>query len=218
MRSRPGRKVRLRNTPEQLRATGVLLDEAVADGPIDLAVLFGNGRPVEIEIGSGKGAFLIKRAADRPEINILGIEWLGGYAAYAADRAFRAGLNNVRLLCADAEQVISKCLAEGSVSRIHIYFPDPWPKRKHLNRRLIKPNFITRLRGILRLGGTVRIVTDHADYFRQIRRVLASTNGLTSVRSVDAGQSESWFVGTNFEKKYAIEGRRFYALSAIRYE
>jgi len=89
MRSRPGRKLRLKSSPEELRAASILLDDAVADGPINLAVIFGNSRPVEIEIGSGKGAFLLHRASSRPEINLLGIEWLAGYAAFAADRAYR---------------------------------------------------------------------------------------------------------------------------------
>ena len=187
------------------------MDDAVADGTIDLAGIFGNPRPVEIEIGSGKGAFLLRRASDRPEINLLGIEWLTGYAAYAADRAHRAGLKNVRLLCADAEQVFAKCLADGSVQRVHIYFPDPWPKRKHLRRRLIKPEFIRHLRRVLRPGGTVHLVTDHAEYFQQIRRVLGAGGGLVLLKP-----SETETVGSNFEKKYAACGKRFYSFAAIR--
>ena len=211
MRSRPGRKIRLKSSPEELRAAGVLLADAVADGAMDLAAIFGNSRPVEIEIGSGKGAFLLRRATDRPEINLLGIEWLAGYAAYAADRAYRAGLTNVRLLCADAEGVFAKSLADKSVQRVHIYFPDPWPKRRHLRRRLIKQGFVRHLCRVLRPGGTVRLVTDHAEYFRQIRRVLNGASGLVLLRP---GETEA--VGSNFEKKYAARGKRFYSLAAIR--
>ncbi len=201
----------MKSSPEELRAAGVLLADAVADGPIDLAAIFGNPRPVEIEIGSGKGAFLLRRAAERPEINLLGIEWLAGYAAYAADRACRAGLTNVRLLCADAEQVFAKCLADESVQRVHIYFPDPWPKRRHLGRRLIKPEFVRRLRRVLRAGGTAYIVTDHAEYFRRIYRVMESAGGLAILKP---GGMEA--VGSNFEKKYAARGKCFYSLTAIR--
>ena len=187
--------------------------DAVADGPMDLAAIFGNTLPVEIEIGSGKGAFLLRRAADRPEINLLGIEWLAGYAAYAADRAHRAGFKNVRLLCADAEPVFAKCLADESVQRVHIYFPDPWPKRKHLRRRLIKPEFVSNLRRVLRAGGTAHIITDHAAYFQQIHRVLIAANGLVLLKS---GEAKS--VDSNFEKKYIAEGRNFHTLTAIRYK
>ena len=210
MRSRPGRKLHTRASPEELRAVGILLGESADDGPIDLPGVFGNSLPVEVEIGSGKGAFLLRRAADRPEINLLGIEWLSGYAAYAADRACRAGLKNVRLLCADAEQVFAECLADNSVRRVHIYFPDPWPKRKHLRRRLIKPEFVRHLRRVLCPGGTAHVITDHAEYFQQIRRVLAAASGLSFV---EPGGPEA--VGSNFEKKYAACGKRFYSLAAM---
>jgi tRNA (guanine-N7-)-methyltransferase len=178
---------------------------------MDLAGIFGNARPVEIEIGSGKGDFLLQRAADRPEINLLGIEWLAGYAAYAADRASRAGLKNVRLLCADAGEVFAESLACESVQRVHIYFPDPWPKRKHHRRRIIQPGFVQNLRRVLRKGGTVRIVTDHAEYFQHIRLVLGSADGLANLENAGAEA-----VGSNFEKKYVADGRRFYAVAALR--
>ncbi len=205
--------MRVKSSPEALRATGVLLDEAVAEKAMDLTAIFGNSRPVEIEIGSGKGAFLLRRASARPEVNLLGVEWLAGYAALAADRALRASLKNVRLLYADAEQVFARCLANGSVQRVHIYFPDPWPKRKHLRRRLIKPEFVQNLRRVLRIGGTVHITTDHAEYFRQIRRVLEVVGGLAITRPCGAEP-----VGSNFERKYAAEGRNFYSLTAFRHK
>ncbi len=142
----------------------------------------------------------------------MGIEWLAGYAAYAADRAGRAGLKNVRLLCADAGEVFAKSLADGSVQRVHVYFPDPWPKRKHHRRRLIQSDFLRSLRRVLRKGGVVRIVTDHAEYFRHIRCVLEAADGLANVES--AGIEA---VGSNFEKKYADDGRHFYAVTVFRY-
>ncbi len=211
MRSRPGRKIRLKSSPEELRASGILLDNSIAEGDIDLAGIFGNSRPVEIEIGSGKGNFLLRHAKDRPEINLLGIEWLTGYAAYAADRAGRAGLVNVRLLCADAGEVFAKSLACESVQRVHIYFPDPWPKRKHHRRRLIQPVFVRNLRRTLRKGGTVHIVTDHAEYFQHIRHILGSADGFANLETAEAEA-----VGSNFEKKYVADGRRFYAVTAFR--
>lgn len=201
----------MKSSPEELRASGVLLDNSIADAPIDLADIFGNALPVEIEIGSGKGNFLLRYAKDRPEINLLGIEWLTGYAAYAADRAGRAGLANIRLLCADAGEVFANSLACESVQRVHIYFPDPWPKRKHNRRRLIQPGFVRNLRRVLRKGGTVRIVTDHAGYFQHIRSVLESADGLANLET--AGVEA---VGSNFEKKYVADGRRFHAVTAFR--
>ena len=143
MRSR-ARKVRLKSSPDELLAAGVLLDESVADGPLDLAQVFLNHQPVEVEIGPGKGGFLLSRAGARPELNLLGIEWVRSHAWYVADRARRAGLRNVRVLCADAVEVFSNCLAASSICRVHVYFPDPWPKRRQVARRLIQSTCIAR--------------------------------------------------------------------------
>ena len=218
--------MRIKSSIEALREAGVLLDPAIAEGHIELPAIFGNSRPVEIEIGSGKGTFLLQRAADRPEINLLGIEWLAGYAALAADRAVRADLKNIRLLCADAEKVFAESLSDnsvkkgpaeslsnGSVQRVHIYFPDPWPKRRHAERRLIKSGFLQNLRRVLRQGGTLHLVTDHETYFRHMQRVVGNAEGFTVIASPEAFQ-----VGSNFEKKYITEGREFHAITAIRYK
>jgi len=185
---------------------------------LDLARLFGNRRPVEVEVGSGKGAFLLARASLRPEVNLLGIEWLEGYAAYAADRAYRASLENVRVLCADAAEVFRSALPAGCVSRVHIYFPDPWPKRRHRRRRLVQVPFLSDVRRVLRPGGWVGIVTDHEEYFEHIRRVLHRCAGLTVVRfGPGPGGSAEWLVGSNFERKYRTAGKRLYAVAALRY-
>ena len=213
MRSRPG-KVHLKSTPEQLRLHGLLLDEAPACGHLDLAEIFGNSRPVEVEVGPGKGTFLLRRAAQRPEINLLALEWLGSYAAYAADRALRAGLKNVRVLCADAAAVFTSALPDSSVQRVYIYFPDPWPKRKHHRRRLITVPFLTQVRRVLRLGGWLGIVTDHTGYFRQIRMAVGAVDGLTPVE-FHQGPGEG-LIGSNFERKYAAAGRTLLATAAIR--
>ena len=215
MRSRAG-KVRLKSSREELLAAGILLDESAAAGRMDLAEVFGNRHPVEVEIGPGKGGFLLRRAAARPEINLLGIEWVPSHAWYAADRARRAALQNVRLVCADAETVFSTCLTERSVWRVHIYFPDPWPKLRHRRRRLIKPSFVAALHRVLQLGGWLGIVTDHVGYFRQIRWVFCQQRGLAEVPFPAAAGRDILMVGTNFERKYRARGRPLYTIAAIR--
>ena len=216
MRSRAG-KVRLKSTPAELRAAGLLLDEALATTPIDLAGLFGNDRPVEAEIGPGKGTFVLRRAARRAEINFLGIEWVRSYACYVADRARRAGVSNVRVLCADAETVFRSALPDRCLWRVHIYFPDPWPKRRHLRRRLVKPPFVHDLRRVLKPGGWVGIITDSRDYFWQIRRGFSGQPGLAEVPFRAAPLGGAAAVGTNFEVKYTARGRTLYTTAAIRY-
>ena len=214
MRSRGG-KVHIKATAEQLRLANVLLDESLAHRPLDLPAAFGNFRPVEVEIGPGKGAFLLQRAGERPDLNFLGIEWLRSYALYAADRARRRKLTNIRLLCADAAAVIHDGLADATIQRVHIYFPDPWPKRKHHRRRLIKAPFLTDVRRVLRLGGWLGVATDHAGYFRHIRMALAAAPGLAAVPL--GRQAGAWLSESNFERKYTAAGRALFTVAAIRY-
>jgi len=196
---------------------GVLLDAAITAGPVDLAAVFGNARPVELEIGTGKGTFLLARAAARPEVNLLGIERAGAYCRYAADRARRAKLTNVRMLEADAVRFIRGCLAAQAVWRVHVYFPDPWPKRRHHRRRSITTAFLAEVRRVLKPGGQLIIVTDHAGYFQHIRRAIANTSGFLPVRSPAMSDRDGELVGTNFERKYIARGRAFYAVALMRY-
>jgi tRNA (guanine-N7-)-methyltransferase len=195
----------------------VLLEESVAAGAVDLAALFGNARPVEVEIGTGKGTFLLARAAARQEVNFLGIEWARAYCLYAADRIRRAELANVRMLRADAGAFFRDCLADGSVGRVHVYFPDPWPKRRHHSRRLIQPPFLAQARRVLKIGGQLIVVTDHLDYFRHIQGTLLAAEGFARVSLPPMSDRDGEIVGTNFERKYIAQGRPFYSVALMRY-
>ncbi|MCE5324963.1 MAG: tRNA (guanosine(46)-N7)-methyltransferase TrmB [Planctomycetaceae bacterium] len=195
---------------------GVLLEESAAKGPLDLAGLFGNTRPVEVEIGCGKGTFLLARAKARPEVNFVGLEYARAYALYCADRFRRAGLENVRMLAADAGAFFKLALGEACVQRVHIYFPDPWPKRKHHRRRLIQPAFIEQVRRVLTAGGLLQIVTDHREYFEQIRRVLAGASGFATIDFPSMTDAAGEITGTNFERKYIAQGRPFYSIARMK--
>ena len=198
-------------------AGGLLLDESAAFAPVELAAIFGNGRPVEVEIGTGKGTFLLARAAARPELNFLGLEWARAYCHYAADRFRRAGLANVRMLRADAAHFFRACLPDASIWRVHVYFPDPWPKRRHHRRRLIQPRFLNDVRRTLRPGGQLVVVTDHQEYFAHIRRVLQATAGFARIGFPRMTGDPAELVGTNFERKYIARGRPFYWAARMRY-
>ena len=196
---------------------GVLLDESIATGRVDLREVFANARPVELEIGSGKGTFLLARAAARPELNFLGIEWAGAYCRYAADRIRRAGLPNVRMLRTDAAAFVKTCLSDASIWRLHVYFPDPWPKRRHRRRRLIQVPFLHEARRILAPGGQLIVVTDHQGYFLHIRRAFAAVPGLARIPFPQMTDATGELVGTNFERKYIARGRSFYSIARMRY-
>jgi len=202
---------------ERWETEGILLGGGAAPGPLDLPRLFGNARPVEVEIGTGKGTLLLARAAARPEINFLGIEYARAYCEYAADRCRRAGLTNIRMLAADAMHVLRICLGDASLWRIHAYFPDPWPKRKHRRRRLIQPPFVCEVLRTLRPGGQLLVVTDSIDYFKQIRTVLSDVPGLARIAFPVMADARGELVGTNFERKYIAQGRPFYASARLRY-
>jgi tRNA (guanine-N7-)-methyltransferase len=181
-------------------------------------VLFANTRPVEVEVGTGKGAFLLARAAARPDLNFIGIEWARSYCLYAADRVRRAGLTNVRMVRADAAKFFARCLPPRSLLRVHIFFPDPWPKRRHHRRRLIQRDFLADVHRALRLGGQLLIVTDHLDYFDHVRRALHTVPGFAVVPFPQMADRSGEVVGTNFERKYITQGRAFYRLARLAYE
>lgn len=202
---------------EEFDTAGVFIEHPVTAGVLDLPALFGNTRPVELEIGSGKGTFLAARAAARPEINFLGIEYARGYCLYTADRLKRAGLENVRMLCVDAGPWVKRCLADASIWRLHVYFPDPWPKQRHHRRRLIQGAFVKQAVRILQPGGQFIVVTDHRDYFEQVRRLLTDVPGLATIPFPKMSDLEGELVGTNFERKYIAQGRPFHWIARMRY-
>ena len=109
--------------------------------PIDWPTFFGNANPVEIEVGTGKGLFLLNAATARPGANFLGIEVVRKYQLYAATRYAIRNLPNVKTACADAAVVLRDYVAPGSVAAVHVYFPDPWWKKRHRKRRVFNPVF-----------------------------------------------------------------------------
>ena len=185
---------------------------------VNFAQLFGNSRPVELEIGCGKGTFILSRAAARSDLNFLGIEWARSYCEYAADRVRRAGLANVRMACVDATVFVHNHLADESIWRLHVYFPDPWPKRRHFRRRSMTLAFVKELRRILKPGGQLLVVTDHLNYFHQIRRVVLGTSGLASVSFPKVSSVAGELTGTNFERKYIAEGRPVFSLAVLKHQ
>lgn len=187
------------------------------DGMIDFQALFGREAEVEMEIGSGKGTFLLEEAKKFPEKNFLGIEWANKFYKYAVDRFGRWGLTNVRIIRTDAATFIPEHIPDASISMFHLYFPDPWPKNRHNKRRFFCNENLTELLRILVPAGVINIATDHADYFEQMIVVAdnAIANGLVEKVPFTraAGARDDELVGTNYERKYIIEGRDTYTLA-----
>jgi tRNA (guanine-N7-)-methyltransferase len=171
--------------------------------------------PFELEIGSGKGTFLVQQATQLPDVNYLGIEWAKVFWRYAADRVRRRNLPGVRLLHHDASTFVTWQCADAVFRQVHVYFPDPWPKKRHHKRRTLNADFFRQLHRVLTPGGIIRIVTDHDDYSAWIQEHAAQVRDLLEPlpfeRPVAAGEGE--VVGTNFERKYKREGRPFNAIA-----
>jgi tRNA (guanine-N7-)-methyltransferase len=143
--------------------------------PLDWRQLFGNDRLTEIDIGCGKGAFLLWAAQVRPLHNFVGVERQLVRVRKVDKKVQRFGLHNVRLIRVEASYFVSKLVPEGSVSAYHIFFPDPWPKRRHHPRRLFNAGFAQELSRTLMHGGTVNVTTDDADYFVHIDKVMTES-------------------------------------------
>ncbi|MBI1951351.1 MAG: tRNA (guanosine(46)-N7)-methyltransferase TrmB [Acidobacteria bacterium] len=185
------------------------------DGPFDFTALFGNRRPVEMEIGIGKGRFLLAQAEVRPEVNFLGIEWSLKYLRVARDRAWRRALMNIRLFRADARHVLAALLPDRSLARVHVYCPDPWPKKRHRKRRLFAPETAAHLGRVLVDGGYLDLSTDAEEYFDEIRAVMPAHSGLLPAADplypIDSPDGR-----TSYEVKYVQAGRTIHRASFTR--
>lgn len=194
---------------------GVSLKTEDLDGKIDFARIFGRTGAVHIEIGTGKGTFILNQAKAEPAGSYLGIEWARKYYRYAVDRTGRWGLTNARIIRTDAAVFIAEFVPDDSVDCFHVYFPDPWPKKRHHKRRFLCSANLQHLIRCLKVGGQLRIATDHADYFEQIETVVAERSDM--LEQIDflptAGAETGEWVGTNFERKYIKDQRPIYTLA-----
>jgi len=175
-------------------------------------------RRLELEIGSGKGTFLIQQAERQPDTNFLGIEWANEFFRYAADRLRRRQVENVRMLHDDATEFMRFRLPEAVCEVIHLYFSDPWPKSRHHKRRVVQDETLAVFHRVLRPDGLVHLVTDH-DALWAWYEDHAARNASLFTRSAfapPASAGDGEVVGTNFERKYAREGRPFHAMTLHR--
>ncbi len=184
---------------------------------VNFAALFGNDRPVELEIGCGKGTFLLRQAQAHPDRNYFGIEWANKFYKFAADRMARWGASNVRVVRTDGKFLVMHRLPPACLTALHIYHPDPWPKKRHQKRRLVATDFMEAVVRVLVSGGRLALQTDHADYFEQMKKVTAARPELTQIPFEDeaygtAGERTE----TNYEVKYLREGRPIYRLAFRR--
>jgi tRNA (guanine-N7-)-methyltransferase len=184
-------------------------------GVIDWQAAFGNDHPLELEIGSGRGRFLMLASYAHPELNYVGVEYARRYAVEAVERIGKRGLANVRLVHTDAVAFLRDRTADGVFSALHLYFPDPWPKKRHHKRRFVRREVLDQLARITRAGALWRIATDHAGYAAEIERQLElhpdferlPTDPLDPFWDLPGMGPHSEQGVTNFDIKYRREGR-----------
>lgn len=169
---------------------------------IDLARLFAAPRPLEVELGSGDGSFLVEYAISHPERNFIGVERLLGRIQKMARKGHRADLRNLRGIRIESSYFVEYLLPAHSAAALHIYFPDPWPKRKHRRHRLINERFPTLAQQALAPGGRVYLRTDDRDYFEQMAAVF---NACPAFRPVSTPE-ELAQSPTDFERDFAARG------------
>lgn len=182
--------------------SGLILQPASYINRLDWNSIFTTPQPVEVELGSGDGSFLAQYANLHPERNFLGVERLLGRLRKLEKKSVRLGLKNVALLRLEASYLMEFLIPPASVTALHIYFPDPWPKRKHRKNRLINEAFTQVTAKTLSPNGIVYLRTDDLDYFQQMTTVF---NANTSFERAETPQ-ELKAVVTDFERNFHLRG------------
>lgn len=170
--------------------------------PIDLAKLFPNEQPLELELGCGDGSFTLQYALANPGRNIVALERLLGRITKLDRKGHRAGLKNLRLIRAEAAYVLEYLLPPERLDAIHVYFPDPWPKKRHYKNRLISEPFPPLAKRLLREGGVVFLRTDNVEYFEQMLEVFGGAQGFEEIETPEPIRQ----LITDFEQEFNSQG------------
>ena len=177
--------------------------------PLNWKDVFGNDRLVEIEVGSGKGRFLKESAQRNPEVNYVGIERASKYFAKSCERLAKHDITTARLVYCDAPYFLYRHVANQSVSAFHIYFPDPWPKKRHRKRRIFNNSiWISELvRTLNNKSGKIYIATDYKTYFWEIQELFDCH---PNFEYCPKKSTETNYIQTSFEMKYREQGHPIY--------
>ncbi len=192
-----------RSEPRALHSTFIIRLNSIIDR-LEPAKTFPQAQPLEVDLGSGDGTFIAQYAQRHPDRNFLAVERLLGRLRKIDRKGLRAGLANLRLVRIEASYLLEYLLPPASVHALHVYFPDPWPKRKHRKNRLVNPRFTELAAQVLTPGGTVYLRTDDPDYFAQMTAVFAANANFF------LGETPAELSGvlTDFEKDFLEKGVR----------
>jgi len=201
----------LRKIDPKLDLSRHLLEAESLPRPWNAQAVFGRRAPLEIEVGSGKGLFLENAAETIAEHDFLGIEIARKYARFAAARCARKGLRNVCVVQGDARQLFEEVFPDGCAAAVHVYFPDPWWKKRHHKRRVMEPGFVRRIERVLSPGGALHFWTDVKDYFEASLNLLAEETNLIGPLPVAEHRPEhDRDYRTHFERRKRLAGLPVY--------
>jgi tRNA (guanine-N7-)-methyltransferase len=191
-------------------------DESASSSPFDWRGIFGNDHPVELEVGFGKGLFLVTAAQTHPEINFVGVEVVRKYQLFTATRLAKRGLGNVRVACADVRLFLPRYVAAESLQAVHVYFPDPWWKKRHHKRRVFTTEFVTECVRALRPGRQLHAVSDVEEYAAVMTNLLNEQHSLQALPPPSEKEPlHDLDYLTNFERKFRKQGKPIFRM---RYE
>jgi tRNA (guanine-N7-)-methyltransferase len=178
------------------------------NAPLAWTAVFGNDNPVEVEVGFGKGLFLVRAAQESPRVNFLGIEVVRKYQLFTATRLAKRHLLNVRLALADARWLLRELVPAASVQAVHVYYPDPWWKKRHQKRRVFTADFAAQCERVLRPGGRLYVVTDVPEYFQVITDLVTENTQLRPLPLPELrAPADDLDYLTNFERKFRRQGK-----------
>ena len=184
-----------------------------ADKKLDFAAVFGNSNPTAIEIGFGDGEATFQMAERNPDMNYLAMDVYPPGVGALLDVVYKKQLSNVRIVHHDAAEVVENMVPDGTVSGFHIFFPDPWQKKRHYKRRLVNSTFVSLLAHKLKDGGYIYCATDWEDYAHQMQEVLRGEKRLSSPFAGFAEKPNDivpWRPQTKFERKGIEAGRTIF--------
>ena len=209
-----------RLTRSQQRALDELWPEfgvAFRDDPLRFDALFGRAAPVVLEIGFGNGETLVRQASDYREVDFLGIEVHEPGVGHCLLEARDAGITNLRLLRHDAVEVLEVMIPPASLTRVNLYFPDPWPKKRHHKRRIVQPAFLDRVADRLLPGGSFNVATDWENYAEHIEALVHESGHFECAeKRIHAGDAPLDRPGTKFERRGLRRGHRIWDWRFVR--
>jgi tRNA (guanine-N7-)-methyltransferase len=199
-----------RLTPSQQKALVELwptMGIEFSDALLDIDVEFGRAAPVVLEIGFGNGETLVQQARENPDKNYLGVEVHEPGVGHCLLKARDEEINNLRLISHDAIEVLVQQIPPICLSRVNLYFPDPWPKKRHHKRRIVQHDFLNLIADRLQESGTLQVATDWANYAEHIDEIISQSDRFTCIESLEHnGESPLDRPRTKFEQRGLKKG------------